>query len=273
MVDEDVVSHPISHHVPSKNATKTWLTLLDYAKAPYSKQPFGPKSVKALRFWSNEKDAADFRLPREDPCIRFAFNNAKKANDALFKFSKSTANFAGATANALFSSSEGIVGIGSKIDAFERLLEPEDPLLNKLDELRDDLKNIKKPIDDAVRISASVFGGAVSAIRNAVAPHAGNVADMLKETPPADGFFFGNRDQEIDSCLSIQQNAEKKSTAKPPNSKFRGKSTQKFRSSTNISSSSSSTSKSTSASSSSRDSKKPSSSGNFRGGKGGKKSK
>ena len=275
-VDEDIVGARLPHHVPSAKAEATWARLLDYAKAPYTKRPFGPVTSRLMKDWSNEKDAANFRLPREDPCIRFAFSAARDKHDSLFKFSKTAANSAGASANALFAASEGVSKLVERFESIEASLDPEDPWLNRLDEFKDEIKSsVKKPIDDAIKISAGVFGGAVSAVRGAVVPFAGKVAETLKETPPSNGFFFGNKRTDIDSDLSIYHNlSDKKSaTTKTTTSKFRKPAYQKNRANNASSSSSSSTSKSTSSSSYSRDNKKSSGGGNFRNGKGGKKSK
>lgn len=276
------------HHVPSDKAISAWNGLLAFKKKATSAKAkaFGPPIAKALKYWGNEEDAPNFRLPEDDECLMSFFGDARKKDKLVFEAASTAASTAGASANALLAANEKTSDI---IENLQSVILPflddesqeHDAIVGIINDLQD---SVKKPIEDAVRIQANVFGKAVTEVRKSVIAQANDsLQGLLKRFPPKENRFFGNPSEILHQDISVNLGiaAMRKATASSSfsSSKKRYDNRQKSYAK-NFSASSSSSSASTSRAASSSKSATSSSAssadkkaerGNFRGrGRGGK---
>ena len=265
-------------HCPSSVAKAKWASLLDFQTKSTSKKSYGPAISKTLKFWNDNNEAVGFRAPKEDPCVRFAFDNAKVKNKSVFDLSSASASVAGALANAIFRALEEVECF---VDFFKKKASDGEPLSWTPEECAEAAavvtKFIKTPLEDAGRMQAHAFGKAISAVRNAVVSSADSrLKSALKDFPPSDEFFFGNPHEQLHQYISIEMDlARAKPSASSSSVRGRGFLASRRAAPSSAASSFKSTDASKSPASSSASAapwKRPASKG-FRGAKGGKRGK
>ena len=208
---------------PSTEAESHWLSVLDFEKESV-KSSFGPNISKATRRWGGDVKTSAFRALRQDPCLHACFDKAKGSNKSLIDSSLSTSSAAGASAHAIITA-QGIVK--DWVDFLESYSKQHESKKDKVweDFYNDRAKVLKewalKPLDDALRLQAGIYGKAVSTIRNGVLAAADSaIKSVLKDSPPSEGFFFGNPSDELHSQVQLEFMTKQ---LKSPAPSFRGK--------------------------------------------------
>ena len=184
---------------PSKEALDVWNDTLDLSKEPI-RSTFGPKVAGLMKRWGG--DTADsFRAPRMDPSLLHVFSKAKQANKSLVESSTAVAASSGAAAHAITSAMETVECWIAEIEKVAPTQEGgwKEFFQNMAASLKNDAA---VPLNDALKLQAASYGKAVAAVRNGVVAAAeAPVKEVLKITPPSNGFFFGDPAERLNSSM------------------------------------------------------------------------
>ena len=117
-----------------------------------------------------------------------------------WKLANHAANASGAAAHAAISAREGVEALFSFLKGSFGNDEQWGPWLSGA--LEEAKTVIFSPLDDAIQCNASVFGLATSLVRQNVVKEADKaIQSVLKTKLPADGFYFGNPSDAIQSSM------------------------------------------------------------------------
>ena len=192
---------------PTEAVLEKWKKILKFPKIVPQANPsgtavrFGPPVKKPLRKWADSAVAKDFAALRREDCLHVPFEAAYKKNTDHWKTATFTANAAGAAAHASLSAASALEGVFSDLKAAFA----DDPIWSDwLSKKAEKAKStVFAPLEDSVVCCAGIYGHATTQIRNSVIKEADkSIQSVLKSKPPADGYFFGDPSDAIQSQMS-----------------------------------------------------------------------
>ena len=180
-----------------QQSSQRWSELLS------SSSTHGGVARAALRRWKGHPESSPFAPMRPDPCLYAPFDAFKKKSKPLYNAFSEGMTSSGAAANAILSAQAALVDIRHQLRRslvddlgaeWQEFVEFFDGRLSE---------EVERPLEDAVKISASSFSHSASGIRNGVIDAAqSEIQPTLRATPPANHFFFGNPTKVLASSMN-----------------------------------------------------------------------
>ena len=218
--DDSSASRPSTQTAisPSPAISQFWSNVLGFPKVlPSSgRAAFGPQSKKIIKKWADQDKAPLFAAPRREDCLHASFESVSRKHPEFWKLAQHASAASGAAAHAILSAANALDGffaefksaIGDDVQWSAWLLSAQDKAKS----------SFVSPLHDAVRCCASVFGQSTSLVRQAVVKEADkSIQSILETKPPANGFFFGDPSEALQSRMQYEFMA---SALKPKSSSF-----------------------------------------------------
>ena len=203
--EESMPDGEASDELPSFPSASVMLPEPEMVARWESFQPFSATTSstsaarRRMKKWMGGESSV-FSPPRQEPFLFSLYNSFKKSSKSSWDAAASLMSSSGAAGHA-------IVHAASKLDAWKSYLEKSAKSQEEKDADAPWIKGFEELmgiLDDAASILASSFSRGVAEVRKGVLSAAQpELKPILSAQPPADGFFFGNPQQQIQGAAQF----------------------------------------------------------------------